>query len=50
MVKIKVPATSANLGAGFDSIGLAINLYNYVYMDFSNELEIKSLKRRRNCF
>ena len=43
MVKVKVPATSANLGAGFDSVGLAINLYNYVYMDFSNELEIKSL-------
>ena len=43
MVKIKVPATSANLGAGFDSMGLAINLYNYVYMDFSDELEIKSL-------
>lgn len=26
-MKIIVPATSANLGAGFDSIGLAVNLY-----------------------
>ena len=26
-MKITVPATSANLGAGFDSIGLAVNLY-----------------------
>ena len=26
-MKIIVPATSANLGAGFDSIGIAVNLY-----------------------
>ena len=26
-VKIKVPATSANLGPGFDSIGIAVSLY-----------------------
>ncbi|MFC4652789.1 homoserine kinase [Lactococcus nasutitermitis] len=26
-MKISVPATSANLGAGFDSIGIAVNLY-----------------------
>ena len=24
---ISVPATSANLGPGFDSVGLAVNLY-----------------------
>ncbi|WP_024954830.1 homoserine kinase [Sulfurospirillum arcachonense] len=29
-MRIKVPATSANLGPGFDSLGLAISLYNYV--------------------
>ena len=27
MKKIRVPATSANLGCGFDSVGLAVNLY-----------------------
>lgn len=27
MVKIKVPATSANLGCGFDSLGIALSLY-----------------------
>ena len=26
-MKIKVPASSANLGPGFDSIGIAISLY-----------------------
>ncbi len=30
MVKVRVPATSANLGPGFDSMGLALGLYNYV--------------------
>ncbi|MDY6065611.1 MAG: homoserine kinase [Finegoldia sp.] len=28
MVKVRVPATSANLGPGFDTIGLAVNIYN----------------------
>ena len=27
---IRVPATTANLGPGFDAFGLALNLYNYV--------------------
>lgn len=30
MIKIKVPATSANMGAGFDSMGVALGLYNVV--------------------
>ena len=30
MVKVKVPATSANMGAGFDCLGVALGLYNYV--------------------
>ena len=28
MIKIRVPATTANLGSGFDSLGIALNLYN----------------------
>ena len=27
MIKIKVPATSANLGVGFDTLGVALNIY-----------------------
>lgn len=30
VVHVRVPATSANLGAGFDSLGLALSLYNEV--------------------
>ena len=28
-IKIRVPATTANIGAGFNCLGLAFNLYNY---------------------
>ncbi|MEL7564326.1 MAG: homoserine kinase [Dehalobacterium sp.] len=33
MWKIRVPATSGNLGPGFDTIGMAFELYNYIYLD-----------------
>ena len=33
MVKITVPASSANLGAGFDALGIALTLYNHVWME-----------------
>ena len=33
MIKIRIPASTANLGSGFDSIGIALNLYNYVEME-----------------
>ncbi|MCR1950155.1 MULTISPECIES: homoserine kinase [unclassified Clostridium] len=28
MIRVRVPATSANIGPGFDSLGIAFNLYN----------------------
>ncbi|MCL2856886.1 MAG: homoserine kinase [Oscillospiraceae bacterium] len=31
-VKVRIPATSANIGPGFDSLGLAVSMYNYVYI------------------
>ena len=42
MIKIQIPATSANLGSGFDSLGVALNLYNYVYMEEADEVDISS--------
>ena len=39
MISIKVPATSANLGSGFDSLGVALNWYNYVWMEESDRLK-----------
>ena len=30
MIEVKVPATSANVGPGFDCLGIALNLYNRI--------------------
>lgn len=37
---IKVPATSANLGPGFDCLGLALKLYNEIQVELAEELDI----------
>lgn len=42
MIQLQVPATSANLGAGFDALGLALQYYNYVSMEESDTIEISS--------
>ena len=43
MVKVRIPATSANIGSGFDSLGLAVGgMYNYVYMREADGLSILS--------
>lgn len=43
MIKIQIPATSANLGAGFDALGLALNYYNYVDIAETDGVFIESL-------
>lgn len=40
MFQVKVPATSANLGPGFDCMGLAVKLYNYFSAEEHDKLEI----------
>ena len=41
MLEIIVPATTANIGPGFDTLGLALNLYNKFYItEIENGLEI----------
>lgn len=40
-VTIKVPATSANCGPGFDCVGIACNLYNTLTLSLSESNEIK---------
>lgn len=38
--KIKVPASTANVGPGFDIFGLSLSLYNYFTLEESDELII----------
>lgn len=37
MVKVRIPASSANMGAGFDSLGVALSLYNTVCVEETPE-------------
>jgi len=39
MFQVKVPATSANLGPGFDCMGLAVKLYNTFQAELHDHLE-----------
>lgn len=42
MIRVRVPATSANMGAGFDTFGIALKLYNEIAVEETDgETEIK---------
>lgn len=45
MIKIRVPATSANMGPGFDSLGIALDLYNTYSFYYGEDDGEKSLMR-----
>ena len=40
MITIKIPATSANLGPGFDSLGVALQLYATFHVELSDRFRI----------
>jgi homoserine kinase len=39
-IRVRVPATSANLGPGFDALGLALALYNEVTLEESDGISV----------
>lgn len=41
MLRIQVPATTANIGSGFDCLGLALNLYNTLEVEVSEGTDIQ---------
>ena len=43
-VTVKVPATSANMGSGYDSIGIALDLYNVITMEESDHIDITDVR------
>ena len=45
-VRVRVPATSANLGPGFDALGLALDLWNEVDIDTDGEAGAVALEGR----
>ncbi len=37
MIRVSVPATSANMGPGFDCLGVALGLYNRIEVEKTDE-------------
>ena len=46
MPRITVPATSANIGVGFDCLGLALTLYAHFDVERADALEITGCDER----
>lgn len=47
MLKLKIPATSANLGPGFDTLGIALKLYNtFTFSKIKSGLEFRLIDDR----
>ena len=41
MIKVRVPATSANMGPGFDTLGIALSLYNeFIFEEIDKGIEL----------
>jgi homoserine kinase len=47
---IKVPASSANLGPGFDSVGIAVDLFLTLEVELNDKWEIRSTNEELNQF
>ena len=50
MFSIRVPASTANLGPGFDSIGLALSLYLTVHVYRSDQWSVEPLSKEMEIF
>ena len=48
MLKIKVPASTANMGPGFDVLALSFKLYNEFIFEDSRELIIDTPNKKYN--
>lgn len=48
MITIKTPATSANVGPGFDCFGLALKIYNTFEVELSDQTILENVEERFN--
>lgn len=46
MIRLRVPATSANIGPGFDTLGIAWNLYNEFEVETADETHLDNVEDR----
>ena len=45
-ITVRVPATTSNLGPGFDCLGVALQLYNFVTVARASEIEAGGMARQ----
>jgi homoserine kinase len=45
-ITVRVPATTSNLGPGFDCLGVALRLYNFVTVSRASEIEAGAMARQ----
>ena len=50
MITVTVPATSANVGAGFDSLGLAVSMYNVFTFEEADRIHREARKVVKQIF
>ncbi len=48
MITIKAPASTANIGPGFDCLGMALNLYNVFRVEFADKNRLQGVEDRFN--
>ncbi|MBN4062714.1 homoserine kinase [Alkaliphilus sp. AH-315-G20] len=49
MIKVRVPATSANIGPGFDTLGMALNIYNmYIFNKAPDGVNFVGIEQKYN--
>ena len=46
MIRIEVPATTANIGPCFDTCGIALNIYNTFYFEYADTLVIEGCEEK----
>ena len=42
MVRVTVPATSANMGSGYDSIGISLEMYSVIDLTENDHIDISA--------
>ena len=48
MIHVRIPATTANMGPGFDCIGMAFQMYNHLWVEEAETLESKLIIENKN--
>ena len=40
IISVYIPATSANMGPGFDCMGIALDLWNELHIELADDIQI----------